>query len=232
MSSPDRLRSTRERPAKAPLSEAAIIEAALAIAHSEGLAAVTMRRVAASLDTGAASLYVYLRNREELLGAMFDRAVGMVPVVAPEPEHWREQIHDLLNGFLAALTTYPGLATALEGESPATENVFAFVENLLSVLLAGGISAQDAAWSCDTLNLIVTATASEADVRLAAGLTTDADRIAMVERMRSVFEGVSTKRYPNVAAHAFELVTGNASERFHFSVDTFLDGLVARNTRR
>jgi hypothetical protein len=51
-----RQRSTRDRPAKAPLSEGAVIEAALAILKSEGLAAVTMRRVAAALDTGAASL--------------------------------------------------------------------------------------------------------------------------------------------------------------------------------
>ena len=70
-----RSRSTRDRPAKAPLSEAAIVDAALAVARTDGLAAVTMRRVAAELDTGAASLYVYVRNRDVLLRAMLHRVV-------------------------------------------------------------------------------------------------------------------------------------------------------------
>ena len=45
-----RHRSTRDRPAKAPLSEDAVVDAALAILKSDGLEAVTMRRVAAALD--------------------------------------------------------------------------------------------------------------------------------------------------------------------------------------
>src|SRR3984957_2935756 len=73
-------RSTRARPAKAPLSESAIVDVALAITRAEGLDAVTMRRVAAELDTGAASLYVYVRNRDELLRAMLDRVAGTVPL--------------------------------------------------------------------------------------------------------------------------------------------------------
>ena len=71
-----RHRSTRDRPAKAPLSEEAIVDAALAILKSEGLEAVTMRRVAAALDTGAASLYVYVSGREGLLQAMLDRVTA------------------------------------------------------------------------------------------------------------------------------------------------------------
>src|SRR5579863_9249469 len=98
MSTPTRRRSTRDRPAKAPLSENAIVDAALAITRAEGVEAVTMRRVAAALDTGAASLYVYVRNRDELLRAMLDRVAGTVPLVPPDPERWREQVHELMRG--------------------------------------------------------------------------------------------------------------------------------------
>src|SRR5919201_5400621 len=58
-----RPRSTRDRPAKAPLSEEAIVDAALAILKAQGLEAVTMRRDAAALDTGPGSLYVYVSGR-------------------------------------------------------------------------------------------------------------------------------------------------------------------------
>src|SRR5580698_4178851 len=130
MSSPARQRSTRDRPAKAPLSENAIVDAALAITRAEGLEAVTMRRVAAELDTGAASLYVYVRNRDELLRAMMDRVAGTVPPIVPEPERWREQVYELMRGLRDALEDHPGLASVLTGEPPTTENALDGAESL------------------------------------------------------------------------------------------------------
>jgi AcrR family transcriptional regulator len=224
-------RSTRDRPAKAPLSEAAVVEAALALTHSEGLAAVTMRRIAAELDTGAASLYVYVRNRDELLIAMLDRVTSTIVLVEPDPKQWRTQIQNLLGSSLAALTSYPGLAAGLPVEPPTTQNTMAFVENLLGLLLAGGITAQNAAWACDILNMLVIATAGESDLRHAAGHTTATFRTAAVAKMYDVFAGQSPEHYPNVVALASELVAGEGDDRFRFAVDTFLDGLVARSAR-
>jgi AcrR family transcriptional regulator len=228
MNAPARPRSIRDRPAKALLSEDAIVDAALAITRAEGLDAVTMRRVAAELDTGAASLYVYVRNRDELLRAMMERVAGTVPLVAPEPERWREQVHDLMRGFRDALETYPGLASVLTGEVPTTENVLAGAESLLGILLAGGIASQDASWAVDILMLIMTATATEADIRRAAGYTSNADRDDAVARIRDTFAGLSPARFPLLVGHASELVSGAGDERFRFAIDTFLDGLVAR----
>jgi AcrR family transcriptional regulator len=228
MNAPARPRSTRDRPAKAPLSENAIVDAALAITRAETLDAVTMRRVAADLDTGAASLYVYVRNRDDLLRAMLDRVAGTVPLVAPEPERWREQVHDLMREFRDALEAYPGLASVLTGDVPTTENVLAGAESLLGMLIAGGIVSQDASWAVDILMLIMTATATEADMRRAAGRTTDADRDDAVARIRDTFAGLSPTRFPLLIGHASELVAGAGEERFRFAIDTFLDGLVAR----
>jgi AcrR family transcriptional regulator len=233
MAAPTHPRSTRDRPAKAPLSGDAVVDAALEIAKAEGMEAVTMRRVAADLDTGAASLYVYVRNRDDLVRAMLDRAAAAsMPLAMPEPKRWREQVHDLLGAFLKALEAHPGLAAALPAEPPTTENALAGAENLLGILLAGGIAAQDAAWACDILALIVTATAAEADVRRAAGLAaTDADHDDLVARMQDTFSGLPADRYPLLVGHAAELTAGESDDRFRFAVDTFLDGLAARATR-
>jgi AcrR family transcriptional regulator len=221
MNTPTRPRSTRERPAKAPLSENAIVDAALAITRSEGLDAVTMRRVAAELDTGAASLYVYVQNRDELLRAMMDRVAGSVPRFTPNPERWREQVHELMRTFREALEADPGLASILTGEPPTTENALAGAESLLGILLAGGIAPQDAAWAVDILMLLVTATATEADLRRATG---EVD----ILRIRETFAALPPARFPLLMGHASELVSGTGDERFRFAIDTFLDGLVAR----
>ncbi|GGN33697.1 hypothetical protein GCM10010109_56010 [Actinoplanes campanulatus] len=61
-----------------------IVEAAIALADAEGLAAVSMRAVATALHTGAGSLYRYLSSRDDLLDLMTDRvAAGLRPF--PEP---------------------------------------------------------------------------------------------------------------------------------------------------
>jgi hypothetical protein len=115
------------------------------------------------------------------------------------------------------------------GRPLTSDKALAAIENLLGLLIAGGIPPQDAAWACDVLMLIVTATAGEADVRRAAGLTVAADYHDIVEEMHVTFAGLPPERYPNVVAHAFELVTGDADVRFRFAIDTVLDGLVARS---
>src|ERR1700677_4254943 len=144
-----RARSTRDRPAKAPLSEGAVVDAALAILKSDGLEAVTMRRVAAALDTGAASLYVYVSGRESLLQAMLDRVTATIELETPDSSHWRAQVHSLLQRMRRTLVAHPGIATMTLADPPTTEAVLRLTENLMGILLAGGLDPQHAAWACD-----------------------------------------------------------------------------------
>src|SRR3954453_9693604 len=65
MTRPAAPRSRRNRPAKPPLSRDAIVAAALEIARTEGVEALSMRPVAQALDTGPASPYVYVADGDE-----------------------------------------------------------------------------------------------------------------------------------------------------------------------
>src|SRR5213080_951749 len=103
--------STRDRPAKAPLSRESVIEAGLKVLREEGIDGVTMRRVASELDTGAASLYVYVSNRQDLLNQMFDAVVGEVDLGdEPDPKRWREQLMAILTSSRDTMDRYPGIA--------------------------------------------------------------------------------------------------------------------------
>jgi AcrR family transcriptional regulator len=64
-------------------SRAEVTTAAIALADREGLAAVSMRRVAAELGTGAASLYRYVDSRDDLLDLMTDEVAARYEL--PEP---------------------------------------------------------------------------------------------------------------------------------------------------
>jgi AcrR family transcriptional regulator len=231
MSRPALHRSTRARPAKAPLSEDAIVDAALAILKSVGLHAVTMRRVAAALDTGAASLYVYVSGREGLLEAMLNRVTATIELEAPDPSRWRAQLHSLLQRMHRALVAHPGIAAMTLAEPPNTEAVLDLTENMLGILLAGGLDSQAAAWACDIFVLLVTAAAREDDVRRPHGRSDD-DRRKQVDEIQKTFAGLPPDRFPLIVAHAAQMVAGDPDQRFRFTIDVIIDGLVAKAPRR
>ncbi len=226
MAEANRPRSTRDRPAKAPLSEEAIVDAALAILKAEGLGALSMRRVAAALDTGAGSLYVYFSSREALVEAIFDRIAATIALETPDPARWRGQLHSLLTRSRDALVAHPGMAAAtMVSNPPSTEVALGTLENMLGLMLAGGIAPQDAAWASDLFAALVTYSAIEAEVR-------GPDLSEMVEEVAANLARLPSDRFPMITSHAVELVTGDVDERFRFAIDVVLDGVLARAASR
>jgi AcrR family transcriptional regulator len=218
-------RSTRDRPAKAPLSQDAVLGAALAILKSEGLEAVTMRRVATALDTSASALYVYVSGREGLVQGMRDRVVATVELEAPDASRWRAQLHALLTRMHRALLAHPGIAETTMAEPPGTEATLRLLENLLGILLAGGLDPQDAAWGADILAMVVNYAAIE-------GAARRADHQEQADGLYQTFTGLPPDRFPLITAHAAQLVTGDREERFRVAVDVVIEGMLARAAGR
>lgn len=72
--------------------------------------------------------------------------------------------------------TEHGMAALTLEDPPTTDVVLRLTENLLGILLAGGLDPQDAVWASDIFVLLVTAVASEDDVRRARGRDDDDHR--------------------------------------------------------
>ena len=158
---------------------------------------------------------------------MLDRVTGSVPIEEPDPARWREQLHAGLDGVLRAMEAHPGIASVAVGDPATSERTLLVADYMMGVLLAGGITPQDAAWACDILPLLTTASAMETAVHIDRGNTVE----ATVERLDAVFSALSADRFPNIAKYGDVLVSGNSDERFTFAIDVFLDGLVARAAR-
>jgi AcrR family transcriptional regulator len=215
----------RRRADKPLLSLDAVLDAALTVLREDGLEAVTMRRVARALDTGPASLYVYVTQREELLDAMFDRVMGEVPLEAPDPARWREQVHAVLEQTVAALLRHPGIARVGLGNVPTGGAALRLREAMLGTLLAGGVRPQGAGWAIDVLPLLALATALETGRYAERGTDGAAER----RRILEAYDGLSPEEFPVMAAHLATVTAGTRAERFGFAVDTVLDGLLARS---
>jgi len=197
--------SRRERPAKPALTRAGIVAAALAVMRTDGLDRVTMRRIAAELDTGAASLYVYVRNTAELHAAMLEELLGQIdldPVAAPGD--WRDRLVEILTSYTTILFEHPGLAQSALVTRPNGPAYFGLVDAILALLDTGAIPADRAAWAVDLLLHVATATAVEHGTRARAIDASDED-----DALAAALRDVPADRFPHIAAiGAAELMSG------------------------
>ncbi|MFJ4717160.1 TetR/AcrR family transcriptional regulator [Streptomyces sp. NPDC088785] len=220
MTSTDRTstpRSRRERPAKPALSRSGIVAAAVRVLRAEGLGKVTMRRLAAELDTGPASLYVYVRNTDELHAAVLDALLAEVDL-APARDtggDWRERLTRLLTSYRDMLFRHPSLARSALTVHPSGEHYLDLVEAVLALLREGGVSDARAAWGVDLLLQHVTATAAEH-----AG----EDGTDTMEAAFTAIDEASPARHPEIARLAGVLVAG-APGRLAWGVATLIAGI-------
>jgi AcrR family transcriptional regulator len=131
--------SRRTRPAKSPLSQEAIVATALDLLSREGMAGLSLRKVAAALDTGAASLYVYVANLDELHALVLDRVLGEVVTPPEQDGDWRYRLKATLRSYSEALYARPGLAQVALSTIPSGPNTVELTESLLDLLERGGV---------------------------------------------------------------------------------------------
>jgi AcrR family transcriptional regulator len=114
-------------------SRAEITAAAVTIADREGLDAVSMRRVATELGTGAASLYRYVDNREDLLDLMID-ATGAEYVFAAPTGDWLADLLDIGDQAGTIMRRHPWLPSVLITRSVLGPNGLVLLEHVLQAL--------------------------------------------------------------------------------------------------
>jgi AcrR family transcriptional regulator len=132
----------RPPPAKGPkpgLTLERIVATAVAIADAEGLAAVSMNRVAKALRTGAMSLYRYVESKHELLALMIDAAIGEVPPPPPSGD-WRARLEHWAWATVRSMRAHPWAANAPVAGPPLAPHAVAWFEDALAALAGTGLT--------------------------------------------------------------------------------------------
>jgi AcrR family transcriptional regulator len=124
-------RSGLGRPATHSRDE--ITAAAVAIADTDGLAAVSIRRVAAAIGAGAMSLYSYVPDKETLLELMMDRVSGEVDLIEPSGEPLKDLV-GYARSLRGVMRRHPWLSGAMAGRQTLGPNALAGVDNMLAIL--------------------------------------------------------------------------------------------------
>jgi DNA-binding transcriptional regulator YhcF (GntR family) len=122
------------------LGRATIVRAAVRIADAEGIDALSMRRVAASLGAGAMSLYRHVPGKDELMLLMRDAVFAEFPLPAAGPSDWRAALELTARTQWRLYRRHPWLARTTSLTRPyAGPNQLPYSEWNLRVLSALGL---------------------------------------------------------------------------------------------
>jgi AcrR family transcriptional regulator len=201
----------RTPPARGPkpaLTRDQIADAAIAVADAEGLAAVSMQRVAADLGYTKMSLYRYLPGKSEMVAAMLERAIGEPP--PPPHTGWRGRLTAWAEALLARYQAHPWALEATTGRRPIGPNELTWMETALAALPEEGLTG------AERLDAVATIAGH---VRALAAQVEESDLAAAIGLVLRDHAG----RFPHVVA----AVTGGGQrdQAFRFGLDRILDGL-------
>ncbi len=222
---PDGAAARQRRPA--PLTPTRVVDTALELVAAEGYEALTMRRLAAALDTGPATLYAHVVNKADLDELLIGRLCAALTLPEPDPAAWREQLRDVCAQIRDQYLRYPGISRAALALAPTDPEIARVSEGMLALLLAGGVAPQAAAWAADALLLYVAAYCLETSIARARATDDDTAWVLDRDELRRRLTALPAGTFPHTTAHAAELTAGEGHERFDFTVALMVEGLAA-----
>ena len=206
------------RPAR--LSRDLVLRAALEIADSDGLDAVTMQRVAHAIGAEPMSLYRHVANKEDLLDGLVDLVFAEIATPSAG-ELWRDASRRRAISARNVLKRHGWAIVLMESrERPGPANL-AHREAVLANLFDAGFSPREAT---RVYNLIDSFVYGFAIQEKTLPISSEEDLATLGPEMLLQW---SPDAYPHLAAVATELIgTGfRYADEFEPGLDLILDGL-------
>ena len=209
-------------PVRAPrggLTREDIAAAALAVADSQGLDALSMRGLAERLGVGTMTLYGYFRNKDELLDALVDAAAAETPF--PEVSgDWTVQLRGVVRSARDGLLRHPSVVELRVRRPVLRPEALRFGEAILRILRGAGFDIPEAVAA---FRLLFTYTVGFA--ALSPAESTAEDR----EAARTALAALPPEEFPALteARDAASAAMGG-EEIFAYGLGRIIDGLAAR----
>lgn len=126
------------------LTRERIVSAAVELIESEGVDALSMRRLAAQLGSGVMSLYNHIPGREALLDGVAEHVMSGIDVTTDPGASWEDQVRGQARAFRQVARAYPR-CTMVVVSRPATSAVeLRPIEQALATLRSAGFGGDDA----------------------------------------------------------------------------------------
>jgi AcrR family transcriptional regulator len=225
-----------DRPARRrrdPISRDAIVAAAIRLLDAEGLDALSMRRIADELNTGAASLYWHVGSKDGLLDLVFDEIIGegidQSTLPDPDPGKWREQLKAVAREQRNLSLRHPWVVRVSIGRIPMGPNALRYSEQVLAILRAGGLPPDLAVRGSHLLIATVNGfTLDETGVGDGAAEDIESGMRQAADVARDYLAALPADSFPNLVELAGEFSYIDRDERFELLLDIFVDGLARK----
>lgn len=213
------------------LSLEAIISRALAVLDQEGIDALTLRRLAADLGSGVASMYWHVDNKDELLSLCYEAT--MEPLSRELREHrldpaaWRAELRALFSRLFELMQSHPWVAQLMAGPQSQGPVVMRIWDQTGSVLSALGLDDETVFCAASALAAQLGAMGLAA-AHSAYGTDGRADREERLQRRAEELSGMDPADYPYVAQSVNLFRDHSEKDQFLGGIDLLLDGIAAR----
>ena len=206
---------------KPSLSLERITQAAIGLADTEGLAAVSLQRIADELGFTKMALYRHMPGKPQLLAVMINHAVGEPPRLE-DRSGWRAQLQEWASGMLARFRSHPWLLEATVGARVMGPNELGWLERAVAALEGTGL---DGAERLDAVVVVL------GHIRTVVQQTsTPPGRPPLTEEqfVSPIAELIQRHgdRFPAIARSLASVGTdARQGDALHFGLDRILDGL-------
>lgn len=216
-----------ERPVPASLSRERIVRAAIRLADADGLAAVSLRKVASALDVGPMRLYGYIDTKEELLDLMVN---AVHAEIEPAGDDWRQVLRSVADATRQAAHRHEWLADLIGGRPQLGPNTLATGDAVLAAM--GGVDLDTVVPAVAAVNAYVAGAIrkeiAERRAERASGMDIQQFQAANGPYLERTF---ATGRFPALATVVRDGPHLSADETFQIGLEFLLDGIAARISR-
>jgi AcrR family transcriptional regulator len=222
------------RKERSTLTREQIVSEAVRLLDSEGIDALSMRKLAARLEAGATSIYWHVANRDELIDLIIDEVYGELQ--APDPDDtpdWRPAVRQVAHDIRSSIVRHPWMVSVLDHLAAVHmgPNALRLSERLIGLLQRAGFELREAERALTTLTAYVTGIAmAEAAFRnwLARHGQSAQDWLDESQRAAEQVTGDFPRLRELVAGYEGADVQKAMDEDFDYGLDCVLDGLQAR----
>ncbi|MFR9726813.1 TetR/AcrR family transcriptional regulator [Streptomyces sp. MS19] len=222
-------RETAARGPRPALTLDRIVTAAVALADRDGIAALSMRNVAAELGVGTMSLYRYVPGKAELLDLMLDHVNA--PDGDPDAHRdkdWRAILTLVAEGTYRLYLDHPWLLQVNQSRPLLGPNALLGFEFALRGLADLGLTGQEKVQVIMTVDSYVTGIARYHVLREQASRDSGvSDEEFWAQQGPLMTTAYHTGRYPEVFGLAEDAFAMGAEESMRFGLDRVLDGCAA-----
>jgi AcrR family transcriptional regulator len=209
---------------RAPLSRERVLLAAVALADETGIEALSMRKLAQTLDVVPMALYKHVTNKDELLDGMVDLIMGEIdpPVAGTD---WKSAVRQRILSARQALLRHRWASQVIESRAAPTPAVMDYLDTMIGLFRNGGLST-------DLTHHVMHAMGSRI-LGFSQELFDDTGPPENTEEQAAAMAQMA-QRYPYIAemaiaaAHTDDTVVGSGCDdqfEFEFALDILLDGI-------